>query len=205
MSIRNYVTTPLNAEEQIILRVNHKKELKEMIAEWRSRIEKALLSVENRRRNEKHQPYYPENVPVKIPQGPNADLWLLNLRVWCLRYCVSPEFVIETLTRKMKYLRKIPYDEIIALGISASTLGGAKARQFVEDEVFLQYPNGENLKIAIIPEPPLVRIRPHDTPDQMVRNYSHAIEDAQRKHQHKIRLMTHIPTRPYRQSPKENV
>jgi hypothetical protein len=176
-----------------------------MINDWRIRLQKAILRVENRRRAETNKPPYPEDAVVFIPEGTNVDLWLLNIRVWCLRYYVSPEFVVEAVTRRMQYERQKVSETSVALGMTAVKAGGAKARQFVEDEVKLQYPSGENQKVAQQPEPPQVRIKPYITLNQMVSDYSQAVEEAQRKHQHKIRLMSRIPLRPYRQSPKENV
>ena len=205
VNIRNYRTHPLSGEEKADLRYTRKYKLLNMIEEWQKIVSEALIRVENRRRAQTNLKPYPENTPTLIPTGPNADLWMMNLRVWCLRYCISPEFIIEALTRRLKYLRKTYSEDIIALGLPAAIMGGAKARQFIEDEVMLQYPNGENYKIEMQPEPPPIRIKPHITPDQMVANYSQAIEDAQRKRQRHLRLMSRIPTRPYRQSPKESI
>jgi hypothetical protein len=197
---------PLSRAEKNAFRAERKYKLRLMIDEWRETFSAALLRVENKRRSEMRMPVInPGDVEILIPQGINADMWMLNIRVWCLRYSVSPEFIIEALTRMLKYMRRKYRTNIIALGLPAHIVGGAKARQLIEDEVLLQYPNNENLKIAQQPEPALVRIKPYVTMDQMVSGYSKAVESAQRKHQRKIRLMSRIPTRPYRQSPKENV
>lgn len=124
------------------------RSLKNQACVWRARLEKALLSVENQRRRALNvHPFDPE-VAVYLPEGPKANLLLLNLKVWSERYSVTPEFILEFLTRWYRNSRhwtdNLNGQREVSLGLPASLVAGMKSRNLLEEAVHRAFPAGEN-------------------------------------------------------------
>ncbi len=163
--------------------------------DWTREIEKALLKVENQRRREIHAEPFPDETPVFLPTlTKEARIRLLTLKVWCKRYCIMPEFILDTLTLRYKIHRNCKPNEV-RLGLPLSTITGPKARKIIEEEVKSAYPNHENFKIAALP-PQVQPMRglEYDSVDQMVARYSSVItarhaaqQSAERIHRRKFR------------------
>ncbi len=163
--------------------------------DWTKEIEKALLKVENQRRHEIHTKPFPDETSVFLPTlTKEARIRLLTLKVWCKRYCITPEFILETLTLRYKSHRNCKPNEV-RLGLPLSTITGPKARKIVEEEVKRSYPNNENFKVASLPpQVPPMRGLKYDSVDQMVARYSSVItarhaaqQSAERIHRRKFR------------------
>jgi len=174
-----------------------------MVTEWKSRLEKALLKVENDRRAVSNFPRLPPETIVWLPAGPNANLYLLTLKVWCIRYCVTPEFVLEHLTLYYRNLRRYdPKSTEVTLGLPASTLASTTARKHIEEMVIRVYPNGENRKI--VSQPPVfipARNLNYENPDEALRQYAQGIAHARnsfeiRSREQRTRLLS--ARRPFR-------
>lgn len=133
--------------------------LRENIEDARTRFSRALLRVENMRRRDAHMPVLPRSTEVRLPMGPGADMYLLNLDVWRMRHCVSAEFVVDALLTRFHYQRRLPppaSPEVVHLGLAASTMGGVEARRAVEERAAREFPNRENVRARRqAPAPPM--------------------------------------------------
>lgn len=78
----------------------------------------------------------------------NHHFRLLNLRVWCLRYHVSLDFILEFLLHHyFQNIRKAsPYNntKIIQLGVAIPALCGEASRHAIEQEILHRFPANEN-------------------------------------------------------------
>lgn len=163
--------------------------LEEVIVEWKRRLEKALLSVENSRRRVHGQSMLPEDTLVWMPEGPNARLNLLTLKTWCIRYCVAPEFILDVLTIAYRNIRKdggVP--RTIYLGLPAGVITGPRARKIIEDAVLKTYPNGENRKAAFQPRPRIPKREwDIDDIDKALRQYTRSMKTARKNFELQVR------------------
>jgi hypothetical protein len=128
------------------------RHLNEDVAEARVRIAKALLNWENGRRRESHMPELPRSTQVWLPTGPDADLRLMNLCIWTTRYHVRLEWLLDAVLTRFARQRKLPRvkePEELSLGLSAAMLMGDAARSVVEERIARDFPNGENIKLAM--------------------------------------------------------
>lgn len=133
--------------------------LAEEIEDWHKRLERALLNVVNNKRKARNTTLYPRDTPVYIPNGPNANLFLLTLKVWCIKHHVTPEWLIEQLIFRFKHLRKPDEDpDQINLQLPAPMLVGTVARNFIEEALKLSFPNNENKKSQSIPIPREIQV-----------------------------------------------
>lgn len=133
--------------------------IQEEIAEWRKRLSKAFLAVVNNKRKAKNLPLFHKTIVIDMPEGPNANLFLLTLKVWCIRYHVTPEWILEQLLWLYKGRRKPDDNEHqINLGLPAPMLVGTVARNYIEEALKLQFPNGENRSSKSIPVPQGIKV-----------------------------------------------
>jgi hypothetical protein len=148
--------------------------LESEIRSWKARLERALLKVEERERQEP----LPRSARAWLP---GDGFRLLNLKVWCERYRVPPEFVLEAvLARFSRSRRKDEKSGHVALGLPASMASGISARCAVEEAVVKAFPCGENRKaVEAASTRPAAKIS-YDDPEGMVRAYSSAMEKRQR-------------------------
>ena len=149
--------------------------------QWTTRVQEALLRVENHRRRETNRSPYPKNVYVNVPLGPNAALFLLTLKVWTIRYCVTLDFLLDVLMMRFKQQRR--YDpnsnRELNLGLTAALLVGVDARQCVEESVIKAFPNAENYKMASQPYVPIpLYSLDTDEPDVALKEYKRVIRAA---------------------------
>ena len=105
-----------------------------------------------------HLPYVQHEKPIPaeqfkiiLPVTNKQRFLLLNWRVWCMRYHITPFFIMEALFKRFSNQRSRnistdPYT--ISLGVPLAILTGVTARQYLEEEVLRRYPNGENVKMA---------------------------------------------------------
>src|SRR5215831_194559 len=91
--------------------------------QWRARLAKALLAVVNSQRATRKRKPLPPNTLVYFPRGQDADLYLFNLKVWSLRYCITPEFLVEALLERYGHKLRVQ-DGTLAWLVLASHLGG---------------------------------------------------------------------------------
>jgi len=160
------------------------QDLSQVVCQWRERLRKALLTLTNRKRRERNLPPLQH---AHVHYRRTSDLYLVNLKVWTLRYGVSVEFVLDAILKHYhnlqndpKYRHRDPPDTI-SLHIPVSYLGGEKARQAVEDAVKAAYPNGENWRMReseqLLQQNPLPRTHfdPAD-PDDYLRRYGAKID-----------------------------
>ena len=184
--------------------------LDEIVDDWRKRLTKALIRVENRIRAEKNLPQFSEDSEVYLPCGPNARLYLLTLKVWALRYSVSPEFILDhvlEIYRRNRRLKPFMTSEL-TLGLSAHLVSGAAARESLSELVSKTYSNDENLKVLRQPVLPNIRfiVNENNTLDQILARYGKAIEQAQKKYETQTRRMTQVSAeRSYRRSIREDI
>lgn len=167
------------------------QDLQELITKNIQKIEKALLQIENRKRINSNQKPFPDDTRVFLAVGPNANLLYLNLRVWSIRYCVSLEFILETLLDYFSfnrgYSRKRTSDEV-RLGIPANLICGIRSRQILEDTIIQMYPDGENFRQ--MNQKPKIPIKPvkYDSLREMVSKYSKRMEKRQLENTAKERI-----------------
>lgn len=134
--------------------------LDEEIADWRKRLERAFLKVVNTKRRAHNQTPFSSTTLVHLPRGENANLFLLTLKVWCVKYHVTPEWMLEQLM--WLYRNRRPPDDgpnQINLGIAAPVLVGTVARNFIEERIKLEFPNDENIKSQSTPIPREIEFR----------------------------------------------
>jgi hypothetical protein len=181
------------------------RELAELVRNWRARLKKALLKVENQRRTEKDQPLATD---AAILNGPAADLYLLNLRSWMLRYGVSPEFILDALLKRWaKWQYKTAYRnsdrKTVRLHIPARMLGSAASREAVEDAVRSTYPNGEQWRMKLVEIArsitPMRKIqyKPEESDDEYIARHRANVEQNRKAFEKTLYQIEHAP-RPYR-------
>ena len=109
------------------------------LAAWMQRIEQAFRVVEE----------VPEDKSLlsfrNVPQ--TNQLRLMNLQVWCLRYNVSPEFVLRYLLSYFSKARR-SWTHGQAFGVKVEALTGTASRAALEDMVHRTFPYSENHLIA---------------------------------------------------------
>jgi hypothetical protein len=131
--------------------------LKEEIDEARAKVSRALLKWENGRRCNAQQPELPPSAQVWLPTGPDADLRLLTLTVWSMRWRVSLVWLLDAVLTRYRTQRRLPVvksPEELSLGLSASMLTGDAARSAVEERLAREFPNGENMRASRQPSAP---------------------------------------------------
>lgn len=157
-------------------------DLEQEVEEWKGRLRKALLITENEKRMQMKLPPYPESTYVELPSGVNANLQLLNLKVWCLRYQVTPEFLLEQILFFYSKLRKTArLQEGVYIGLPASNVVAVGVRVFIEESVKRVYPNNENRKILSQPLPSVIPVDNSETVEEMLESYKTHIQKAQEK------------------------
>ena len=157
-------------------------ELRTEIREWVERLKQALLTVENRRRVEAQFKPLPEDTVVWMPNNPNAEFSLLTLKVWSLRYCVTPEFLLDTLTLCFRNCRRqSPQQQDVQLGLPAVLICGPRARQYVEEAVLRAFPNGENYKTKRQPQVRIPRWKRNGNLDLDLEEYTRMITAARNR------------------------
>lgn len=125
--------------------------LKEETDEARTRVSRALLKWENRRRRESRLAELPASTAVWLPTGPAADLRMLTLVVWRTRYRVTLEWLLDAVLTRFKNQRRLPAakdPEELSLGVPAALLVSEAARTSVEERLLREFPDQENLKAA---------------------------------------------------------
>ena len=149
---------------------------------WHTRLQQALLTIVNQQRRASNTTAL--RLPVVLPGSSAAtELYLLNLRVWTLRYSVSPEFVLEAIL--IRYPDALRVDKkCVLLALPAARLGGVAAREAVEQAVRRTYPNGENWRATN--SPTLINIIPPthldlDHPEASLHRYRNKILRVRRK------------------------
>ncbi len=161
--------------------MNDRPFVKQITDEWLLAIEDSLARVENQRRRMINLKPFDEETPVWIStkKNPNAPLQLLNWKVWMKRYCISLDFIIETLTRVYAKSRHCGPNEI-RLGLAINTITGEAARQVIEDEVKRAYPDGENFMSAnnSQSEEPLESLE-YESSEDLVAKYSSIMQGRQ--------------------------
>src|SRR6185503_19950220 len=105
--------------------------LEYVLNKWQSKVETILSN------------YHKSNVRLRLK--PDDRLRLLNLKVWCERYKVSPDWLVRFLVNYWR--RRSPVKGSI-FSTRLSTFCGNVSRQAVELEMQRLYPNGENIKAA---------------------------------------------------------
>ena len=165
--------------------------LKEEIEEARVKVSRALLKWENGRRRDAQQPELPASTQVWLPAGHDADLRLLTLTVWSMRYRVSLVWLLDAVLTRYRTQRRLPIvkcPEELSLGLSASMLTGDAARSAVEERLAREFPNGENMKASRQASAPPM---PDLDGDDFVASYVDAVKAGAAKRPIRI-------TRPYR-------
>lgn len=152
--------------------------LKEETDEARTRVSRALLKWENRRRRESRLAELPASTAVWLPTGPAADLRLLTLVVWRSKYRVPLEWMLDAVLTRFRSQRRLPpakSPEELSLGIPAALLVSDAARTAVEERLLREFPDRENVKAAFMPrQSPMP-----DLPDgDMVTEYLRALAAA---------------------------
>lgn len=180
--------------------------LEEEIDDWRNRLKKALLNIENQKRIELKFKPYPKDIEIGFPSGVNADLFLLTLKVWCLRYYVTPEFLVEQILTLYKGARKIPVGPHgeLHIGLGASVMAGVRSRSFLEESIGEAYPNKENYKILAQPVPPNIPKDDCDTIEQMIERYEEHLQKARHRFDTKMHS-NRRSLRNYRNSLQETI
>lgn len=164
--------------------------LNDHIEKWNRRLCRALINVENnRRRAAGMKNMFPVTTHVFMPAGLPAGLSLLNFKVWCLRYCVTPEFILEHILQRFRTVRQIARGmnipgTAIQFGLPAKVITGPIAHQYIEDMVNKLYPNDENRKSIMTPVP--VITDPPDPKDfqsidKFVQAYQESVTKARRR------------------------
>lgn len=147
---------------------------------WNDAVEDTLRRLENARRREQNIPLLNDKEVIYIPGGPKASLQILNLKVWCNRYCVSLSFILETLLENFKYLRK--HDNYVCLGVGATTISGGLAKRKLKEAIIKTFPNGENYRTANQPMPslPLLTLE-YETTREFLERYRKIMSSRQRE------------------------
>jgi hypothetical protein len=107
-----------------------------------------------------------------------------------MRYCVTPEFILDVLTLVYKQGRKYDpnNDKELHLGLPASLIASASARQRLEEAVIKTYPNGENRKSYNLPSIKLAWSGKEDLdPDRELKNYLKTIPQKRIQFENEIR------------------
>lgn len=176
--------------------------VEELTDAWIGRLETALLKVENSIRRRDDLPLVPRSAKYWAPKSPAARLRLLNFKVWSVRYCVPPEFILHVLFEHYRYVRQSRQMDELTLGVGIPQLTGAKSRQVVEEAVLKTYPSGENYRDSKLQMRarfwnlrPIGHLR-YSNLDEMNRAYTEAI-----KHRRKLIDRSHPFTRPWRGNP----
>src|SRR5215469_2288739 len=155
-------------------RSDKKQMLEEEINDWRRRVEKALRRVTNAKRKTCALPALSKDIPVHIPSGSNANMYLLTLKVWCLRYHVTPEWLLEQLLFRFRNNRKTDENSNeINLGLPIHLLIGTVAQNTIHDALLRDFPSSENQKITAMPVPREIKITNLDfSLDDAVKTYT---------------------------------
>ena len=158
-------------------RSDRKYLLEEEIEEWHARLKKAFLSVVNSKRKAQNMEPYPPSILIFIPKGPNANLRLLTLKVWCMRHHITPEWLIEKLMYRFRGIRKqVDYPDRIVLGLNASILIGTASQNTIKEVMEREFPDRENLKSQRTPIPQEIHVKDLDLSIPMaVDKYADAI------------------------------
>lgn len=173
--------------------------LQEELEEVHKRFCKALLRVENRKRREAHMAELPKSTKVWLPTGPVAGLQLLTLNVWCMRYTVTPEFVIETILKRFKNMRRLPPAQVVEaihLGLPANIMAGVEARRCVEERLLREFPNRENIRSRQQASAGAMPELHFETLEQMLEQYNAAVHQVHEAAQ--LRQRKQVAVRAYR-------
>jgi hypothetical protein len=165
-------------------------DLEEAIQDWRKRLEKAFLSVVNTKRRLRNQLPYSKNTQIDLPSRSNANLRLLTLKVWCLRYSVTPEWMLEQLLYLFRNRRNSDDDPTqLVLGLPAELLVGTVASNYIQERLQLDFPNGENKKSLNTPVPRVLKQDDWDfsIPDTLEK-YTQAITKERKRFDKAVKL-----------------
>ncbi len=190
------MSTQRTVQSMLMERHEIAQHLKEDIDEARVRFNRALLRVENSRRRDVQLPDLPKSTPVWFPTGPVADLHLLTLDVWRIRYCVTAEFIIETIIRRFRNMRRLPTTNVessVQLGLPANIMAGTEARRCLEERIAKDFPNQENIRVKQQPKVSVMPELSYTTIEEMLTQYNDAVAQV-----HKNCKAERKSTRPYR-------
>lgn len=133
-----------------------------------------LRTLEAQEHNTSTQTTYKKR-PVFLPVARNSDLILLNLKVWTTRYCVSLQFILETLLHTFRHSRKPGKKTSVTLGLPARTLAGLRAKKYLTQALAQSFPNNENYKSTVSQTLPPLEPFDCEDPDEFVKQYTKAI------------------------------
>jgi hypothetical protein len=175
--------------------------------EWRARLDAAFINVANERRKARNlRPVEPARIVVYVPKKTpreESDFRLLNLKVWELRYGVSPEYMLRNLTddRTLRFEGRV-----LIYNQPAGRLTSEKSRKAIEAAVARDYPNGEQWRI--IDSPPLAQLIPRtrldlNDPDAFIERYREKIDQLRKDRETEARPSKR-PYRTQRWRPNDN-
>jgi hypothetical protein len=78
-------------------------------------------------------------------QNKTNQLRLLNWKVWCLRYGVTLDWIIQQVLFRYQHVRQAR-GATGSLGIQINAITGERFRQYIEERAAKDYPNGEQLE-----------------------------------------------------------
>jgi len=144
-----------------------------------------------------------ERVPnLKLRLSPENKFLLLNWKVWCLRYHVSPDFVLTTI---LDYYNKIRrrHAQFITMGLAMNSITGERAQEIIEAAVAVEFPNRENeaLHASEIQARMLRQQFPSFDPALPLQDQLEAYAERIRKHQQQRESLPIKYTRPWRGNP----
>jgi hypothetical protein len=176
------------------------RDLKDELREWNHKIEFAILNYENKIRHFQNKPPLRAEARVTVPSGALAQLMLYNWKIWTIRYCVSLDFIIETIFTRYDMMRlKSSSEAIVQFGLATNLVTGPKARQIVEEAVVKAYPNLENYRVAKQQMPPIpLKDLVYDTLEGFVSAYDKMMKRRQRVSVEAAMLTNTKPTKPAR-------
>lgn len=177
---------------------NRKDLLDEEIRDWQTTLKRALFRVENRIRERRSKPPLLRDTPVMIPVGQNADLFLLTWKIWCARYHVSIDFLLDWLLYKFRFHRT-HHSEYISLGINLRVLTAPSTRRNFEEYLTTQNiitdSEDHSGETAIFTKDPI----DFEDLNKFVENYRDHIEKSRRKHKRE-KIVQKESTRRFRSS-----
>ena len=122
-----------------------------------------------------------------------------------MRYCVTPEFIVEQLQtiykNQLNHNTSPDRSSSLNFGLPAHTISGVSARVRIEEAVKKAYPNGENFKMKLQPHPIIFSPGEFNTTQEMVKAYTKAVEKGRKKFDFDLKRSRHSSgRRNYRRS-----
>lgn len=175
----------MNLLPGIVLMYESMPSLQLETSRWNRNLKAAIARAENRERSKKGLPK--TSLTAWLPEGPEANLYLLNLKVWSVRYHISLDFILDTLFFCWRYRRKQPNANCATLGLPAALIGGPVSRKYVEEAVCRTYPNGENMRSCKQPRPSApLRSEEFTSLDDFLRRYGKVMTQRQKEFSGKL-------------------